>query len=106
MLRLGLSPKSRLGLILYCGCRQGHLEEAIAQSQQRADEAEELRVLLEKKTSKELEGLKATYAVKNHGRLGKRKSSGLHAHPKKKIPRRPPCANPQMIQAERAQHMP
>jgi hypothetical protein len=53
-----LSPTS------LCGFRQGHLEQAIAQAQERADEAEELRVLLEKKTSMELEGLKATYAVK------------------------------------------
>lgn len=57
------SKPEPLSPTLLCGFRQGHLEQAIAQAQERADEAEELRVLLEKKTSMELEGLKATYAV-------------------------------------------
>jgi len=41
---------------------QQHLEQAIDESQKRAEEAEELRELLEKKTSKEMEGLKSLHA--------------------------------------------
>jgi hypothetical protein len=96
----GVGPQVlTLYLTIYCECRQGHLEDAIAQSQQRAEEAEELRVLLEKKTCKELEGLKATYAVQSCQTEQKKKSRppcslAPFSAPAKEVPEKVPMREP------------